>query len=52
MSWCEIKERLGKGSGPQETSAVFIRSEVVGVTKVANNCDLVKGFVHKAETAE
>ena len=30
-------ERLGKGSGPKKTSEVLIRSEVVGVAKVANN---------------
>ena len=29
-------ERLGKGSGPKRLVKVLIRSEVVGVAKVAN----------------
>ena len=43
MKYYTPAEHLGKGSGPKSTE-VLIRSEVVGVAKVANNLnDLVKG---------
>ena len=45
-------EHLGKGSGPKSTE-VLIRSEVVGVAKVANNLnDLVKGSSTRQKLAE